>query len=86
MVLLLLSLFFSSAFGGTGEVCFPFGSQEPPTNQPQPAQGRPGKTGPVGPPGSAGPPGAVGAPGTCACNPSEIDELQKQIHARDGKI
>ena len=82
--IMLLCSFVSFVIGGTGEVCFPFGSQDhpDPTAQHEPAQGRPGKIGPAGP---IGPPGPTGAPGTCACDPSEVDQLRDEIRVLEGR-
>ena len=82
----LLCLIAPTVFGRNGEVCFPFGSTDIPTVQPQPAQGRPGKVGPPGTPGQKGQRGEIGSPGLCACNPSEIEELRSKLQLQDGKI
>ena len=82
----LLCLIASTVLGRNGEVCFPFGSTDIPTVQPQPVQGRPGKFGPPGMPGQKGQRGKIGSPGQCACNLSEIEELRSKLQLQDGKI
>ena len=76
----------SIALGRSGEVCFPFGSPDMPTVQPELAQGHPGKIGPPGMPGQKGQRGEIGSPGQCACNPNEIEELRSEFQLRVGKM
>ena len=45
----------------------------------QAQQGRPGKLGPIGPIGPVGSKGERGEAGVCACNPSEIDQLNRTL-------
>ena len=56
--------------------------------QPQPEvmtqQGRPGRVGPIGPAGPIGPMGAPGTPGSCACEPSEIEQLRSEMQIMRG--
>ena len=62
--------------------------------QPQPEvitqPGRPGKVGPTGPAGPIGPVGPVGPrgvpliSGNCACKPSEIEQLRKELQRING--
>ena len=78
-IVFILCLLVSTALGRNGEVCFPFGSADIPTVQPNPAQGRPGKVGPPGIPGQKGQRGEIGIPGQCACNPSKIEELRSEL-------
>ena len=47
-------------------------------------QGRPGRVGPIGPVGPMGLQGAPGAPGSCACNPSEIEQLRLKMQRMQG--
>ena len=56
--------------------------------QPQPEvitqQGRPGRVGPIGPAGPIGQKGAPGTPGSCACEPSEIEQLRSEMQIMRG--
>ena len=85
-IMFLCCLFASPVLGRSGEVCFPVGPPDTPTVHPQPAQGRPGKVGPPGMPGQKGQRGEIGTPGQCACNPSEIEELRKELEIQNGKV
>ena len=47
-------------------------------------QGRPGRVGPIGPAGPVGPRGLPGTPGSCACEPSEIEQLRTKLQRMNG--
>ena len=68
------------------DVCFPCGSSEVTPVPPQTLQGRPGKIGPRGPPGMTGGVGEPGSPGACACNSSEIEQLEEKLRLQQGKL
>ena len=66
------------------EICLPLRN----TLSPRPSnvqQGIPGKMGPRGLPGLAGRRGGRGVAGRCACEPSEIAQLNRTIQALTGK-
>ena len=56
--------------------------------QPQPKvitqQGRPGRVGPIGPAGPIDQKGAPGTTGSCACEPSEIEQLRLEMQIMRG--
>ena len=68
------------------DVCFRCGSSEVTPVPPQTLQGRPGKNGSRGLPGLTGGVGEPGPPGICACNPSEIEQLEEKLRLQQGKL
>ena len=43
-----------------------------------------GPAGPIGPAGPMGPQGVPGIPGSCACEPSEIQQLRTELQRMNG--
>ena len=81
-----LVLLLAAILSWARDVCFPCGSSEVTTVPPQTLQGRPGKIGPRGPPGLTGGVGEPGPPGICACNQSEIEQLEEKLRLQQGKL
>ena len=67
------------------EICLPL-RNNPSLGNPQVRQGVPGKMGPRGLQGRTGPRGVPGVAGRCACEPSEVKQLNNTIRTLTGKL
>ena len=67
------------------EICLPL-RNNPTLGNPQVRQGVPGKMGPRGLQGLTGPRGIPGVAGRCACEPSEVKQLNNTIQTLTGKL
>ena len=68
--------------GHEEEMCFPL-RRAPSMRSPRGQQGPPGKLGPSGPPG---PRGERGEAGKCACDPHEVEQLNRTLQKLQGKF
>ena len=67
------------------EICLPL-RNNPSLGNPQVRQGVPGKMGPRGLQGLTGPRGVPGVAGRCACEPSEVKQLNNTIQTLTSKL